>query len=47
MKVVATSIDACSSKDVDVVNDVAAAKGVTSVVADAKDTGDVEDFNRI
>ena len=42
-----TSVDTCWDKGVAAANDVAAAKGVASAVADTKDAGAIEDFDRI
>ena len=47
VEVVATYVDTFSANDFSSANDVAATKGVPSVVADAEDAGAVEDFNPI
>ena len=47
MEVVSTSVNACFAKYVTAANDFAASKGVASAVADAKDTGAVEGFDRV
>ena len=47
VEVVATSVYACSAKDVASDNDVASSKGVAFAVVDAKYAGAIEYFDRV